>query len=195
MNYAILGISGKAHSGKTTAYEAVKEIIPQNGYKIYYIPLAAKLKDIAEDLFGWDGDKSLYTNEDGSMDRTRGRGLLIEIGRFARGIKGTIWVDYVSKKILNSIQDPSFNNTIFIIDDIRYKNEMSTLSKFGKKFVSVRLSRKSQLLLDTESEKDLDDFNDFDYFIDNNGTKEQLAEILNTVVEDTISRSKGRIHA
>lgn len=199
MNFAIIGISGKAHSGKTTTNEAIKKLVAAkenaSTYKIKYLPLAAKLKDLCTELHGWDGDKTLYTNPDGTMDITRGRGILIEVGRCHRTINPNVWVDYVSKKITNLIQDPEQNNTIYIIDDIRYKNELETMKRFGKKFMSIRLSRKSQLNLDTPSEVDLDDCQDFDYFLDNNGTLEELSGLLDQIVDDVITRSKGRVHA
>jgi len=200
MNFAIVGISGKALSGKSTAHKAITELMKTKesckDYRVIYSPLAEKLKEICTDLFDWDGDKGLYYNEDGSLKQDKGRQLLINVGtNKLREIRPTVWVDYVAKKIMKNIQNTEYNNTIFIIDDIRFRNEMETLAKFGKKFVSIRLSRKSQLNLETESEIDLDGYTEFDYFLDNNGTVEDLGILLDQVIDDVISRSKGRVHA
>lgn len=198
MDFVILGLSGKALAGKTTAHDAARLIMKNHpglqGYTTVYMPLAEALKDLCTELHGWDGDKTIYYLPDGSVDKTRGRQLLIEVGAFHRSINPTVWVDYVSKKITEYIKSAHTNQIVFIIDDIRYKNEMSVLSKFGKKFLSVRLSRKSQLNLDTQSEKDLDDFHDFDYHLDNNGTIEDLEGLMKQIMEDLLTRSKGRVH-
>jgi len=199
MRYVVIGISGKAQSGKTTSYNIIKDIIKEeykdNMYRTLYLPFAGKLKSVAIDLFDWSGDKELYKNADGSMDETKGRGLLIALGQYMRKIKPNIWAAYVKKEILTGTTDPINDKTIYLIDDIRFKNEMETLKTFGKKLVSIRLSRESQLKIDDISENDLDDYTAFDFTIENNGTIAELKDKLRNIIKEAINRSNGRIHA
>ena len=208
MDFCVVAISGKAQSGKSSSHELIKNIINEKypDYKIIRKPFAEKLKQIAEDLFGWDGDKNIYYKQTtihsfDSFDeihqeviKDEGRPLLINIGQAMRNIRDTVWADYVKKNILNDIKNNEAHKKIYIIDDIRFRNEVNILKAFGSKSLIIRLERESQLDIDDISEHDLDNFNDWDFYIKNNGSMDELARQLNGVVDSIIERSKRNAH-
>src|SRR5208282_184079 len=98
MNSAIIILSGKMQSGKSTSAELIKEIIKEKieenaikqlnkekyelyNYSVEIHSFAKKLKEIASDLFDWNGDKNLYVEKD------KGRNVLINIGQKMREIR------------------------------------------------------------------------------------------------------------
>lgn len=193
MNYIVLAVSAKAKSGKTTFTDYIREYISNNkNIDIVYIPLAGKLKEIATDLYGWDGDKELYYREEQYSSgvsiteesvkeifetrkvliEDKGRRLLINIGDKGREIRPTVWVDYVVNKINKT---KKVKPTMFLIDDLRYRNELEVLiNSFGKKLYTVRINRKKSLKLDIPGEKDLDSNTNWSMIIENNGDKSTL---------------------
>ncbi len=222
----LIVFSGKAQSGKSTSAKLLKQIHDELEYerweklteeekesereikndirysqqsKFQIHSFATELKNIAKNLFGWDGDKNLYYEEkevvidgyhkpDGSFDREasiiekvnsavkdKGRQLLINIGQQMRWIRETVWAEYVLNKIKEI--DKQCSDTIFVVDDLRFKNELDLMKSFHTCY-SVRLTRKEGALnLDDISEKDLDN-SIFDYYVENDGTPEELKEKL-----------------
>jgi hypothetical protein len=202
MKNVLVVFSGKAQSGKSTSAQTLKAIVDtqrasqnseihpnrlgDSSVKIY--SFATALKTIATEYFGWDGDKGIYYEDVAVSGETnpvtgekmetyaktpikdRGRQLLINIGQHMRAIRPTIWVDYVINKVKK--EGAEGDNKLFIIDDLRFKNELA-LAKTFENCVSIRLKRSSQLDINDTSENDLDDAQ-FDYYIENNGDAEDL---------------------
>lgn len=208
MDFVVIAISGKAQSGKTSSKESLKKLFEEKypDYKVIVKPFAEKLKEIATNVFGWDGDKNLcyketFTHNAYDFDtltqeliQDEGRQLLINIGKKMREIRGTVWADYVSKQIIADIKNEVAHKKVYIIDDLRFKNELVSLSRFGAKLVTVRINRKEELNIDDISEKDLDDYSDWTYYINNNFSLESLDAMLSPVVDTAILASKTKVH-
>ena len=195
MRNTLIVFSGKAQSGKSTSAGLVRDIINEDKDKHEFPWTAATihsfataLKDIARQYFGWNGSKEIIMRPVvGGRDISEepvpdiGRTLLLNIGKKFREIRPTIWVDYVINNIKND--DKNAKDTLFLIDDMRFKNELN-LAKTFHSCVSVRITRKEGALdLDDVSEKDLDD-STFDYYIDNDGTQEELKAKLKKLIKD-----------
>jgi len=158
---------------------------------------AKALKEISEKYFGWGGDKKIYmktkegiveakdVNYDFEPIPDRGRQLLINIGQAFRAIRPTIWVDYVINKIKKHSEGHKGQGHVYLIDDMRFKNELELVKTFNK-CISVRITRPSSLNIDDISENDLDDA-EFDHYIDNNGNMTMLRGTLN-VLWDKIAK-------
>lgn len=190
MNFVVICLSGKAHSGKSTAREHLIGRLSEQykDYKFVHHSFAAKLKEIAYDLFGWDGVKDLYPEED------RGRKLLINIGTHMRDIRASVWVDFVVEKIKNDILIGNAHNKIYIIDDLRFSNELAILkNSFGNKVYWVHVSRPGVQEIDSESERGLSDCLDCDKLIINEDLNKFKIDISYACLE-AIGRAKGRIH-
>lgn len=207
MEFLVIGISGKAQAGKGESLNAIKRIVKKYypDFDVINRPFAAKLKEIAKDLYGWDGDKKFHYIEhkygDG-FDETNeawtiqdlGRQLLINIGNGNRNIRSTVWADYVQKGILEDIKLGFAHKKIYVIDDMRFKNEMDVMASFGNKFLTVRIQRDVELKLDNISEIDLDGYDGWNDVVDNNGSLEDLEDKWKTFLETHIERACARIH-
>lgn len=205
MRNTLIVFSGKAQSGKTTSTSLVRDIINEDKDKHEFPWTAAAihsfataLKDIACQYFGWNGSKEIVMRPvTGGLDILEepipdiGRTLLLNIGKKFREIRPTIWVDYVINNIKND--DKIVKDTLFLIDDMRFKNELY-LAKTFHSCVSVRITRKDGALdLDDISEKDLDD-STFDYYISNDGTQEELKIKLKQLIKDIETKYNDHSH-
>jgi hypothetical protein len=171
----IIGIAGKAQSGKSTSGKIIKSLLEKNKKVVSIRPLAAKLKQICEDLFGWDGDKGLHYDDNGILIQDKGRQLLINVGTDKmRQVRPTVWVDYV----LKHLDDFSYfekKPDVVIIDDVRFRNEVEKIKGAGvDKVVLIKIERELQENIDSISEKDLDGYSGFDLTLPNDETLEDL---------------------
>lgn len=185
MIYKVIGLSGKAQAGKTTTAETIRDIIKEihPDAKVAIRPFAFALKEIALKYFEWKGDKGIEKDGRGKVKEDKGRQLLINIGKKFRDIRPTIWADIVVNGIKREIKDGQANNKIYIIDDMRFRNELKALSEFAPDFVSMRISRPEELDIDDISETDLDAVTSWDARVQNDGTKEELKEQLENLLE------------
>ena len=161
----IIGISGKMQSGKDTVADyLVKK------YKFKRVAFADKLKEIAKDLFFWNGDKDNY-----------GRKLLQDIGMKMREVKTDVWVNY----ILRTLNNEDNREKDYIITDVRFMNEYE-LVKLGGNYM-WRINRDIKREGDVnnhQSEIDLDNVTDFDAVIDNNGTLAELYAKVDILISE-----------
>ena len=194
MKNILVVFSGKAQSGKSTSSKILKEIIQKNNPEcvVTIYSFANKIKELAKDLFDWNGSKELFYPEIPSNAdveeyykeqepiRDKGRQLLINIGQQMRWIRPTVWAEYAIKQIniQNSLKS---ENQIFIIDDLRFKNELDIVKTFNN-CVSVRLSRPEELKINDISELDMDGV-ELDYSITNNSSMDILSSNLTGLFE------------
>jgi hypothetical protein len=213
MKFVVIGLSGKAQVGKSTSSKMIEDFLSYSSKlrsAVKKISFARKLKEIAVDVFGWDGNKDFHYAPGGflyegpgasgnasfhlSIDtreliQDQGRQLLINIGKKMREINPDVWVNCAAKDIADDLKVGGDEELkVYLIDDIRFTNEMEALKRsFGENFISVRLTRNNGIDINDVTEKDLDEYKDFDFFIENNGTEEQLL----TGLKDTVLRIIG----
>jgi hypothetical protein len=134
------------------------------------LPYAKKLKDFAIQL-GWDGKKD-----------EKGRKLLQLLGtEVAREcISKNIWIDHWKKEA------DEYGEDIYIIDDVRFPNEINHINDWPGGFTIKIKGRKYDNVDSThESEKELDD-KKFNIIVNNNGTLDDLEIIAMTVVAEAL---------
>ena len=184
----IIGISGKALSGKDTSANMLKRLYmyPDTTYKFYannlkdmkvYAPViivhfADMLKETAKvmcDLDDWD-----VNDQDGKRQTIKWLGitvreLLQKLGTCVRqGIDNEFWIKslYAENEYVENI----------IIADVRFPEEVKSIKDRGG--IVLRLVRDGAGAGNHISETALDDYTDWDYVIENNGTLEDLFENL-----------------
>ena len=182
----IIGISGKAGSGKDTAAKMLEVLyanpdIPyedfankryQNFADIQIVHFADSLKETAQVLFRigeWETNtqegKKTTINWIGKTVRE----LLQEVGQGLRdAVDPNLWI----KALFANTED--WSN--YIIADVRYPNEIYAIKK--RNGVLIRIDRNSAGAGDHSSEIALDDYNDWDVHIENNGSLESLFEAM-----------------
>ena len=180
----IVLISGKARSGKDTFYKIASEFISGN-YKIkcFRFAFADEVKKIAKEL-GWNGEKD-----------EKGRSGLIMIGDGARRyFDENIWI----KKLIKNIRYGHLveNDSIIFITDCRYLNEIESLKLYygldDHKVYTVRINRNNYdngltpEQQKNESETELDNYDKWDFVIENDGDlkdfETKVIDVINKII-------------
>lgn len=164
----IIGVSGKAECGKSTACKQVD--------KNKIIPLAKRMKEQAM-MLGWDGKKD-----------EKGRRLLQEI---SWPVKHYFGIDIYAKWCYEQALEKQLD--ILLVDDVRMMAEVNYFKQLEKdglieKFVLVRIKRPGHISKLTKeqlqdiSETELDNYS-FDYIIVNDSSIEELGNKLKEIIK------------
>lgn len=169
-------ISGKAESGKDTIAKIIENKV-NNKFAVITPHIADKVKSVAKEDFGWDGIK----NE-------RGRALLQLIGDGGRQYNPNIWINHFLE-FLNNFKE---SDTLVLIPDVRYKNEVIKLVEWGNEnkiqVFKVRVERPNYTNKLTEeqrknsSETDLDNCGFWDFKVINDSTLENLDKTIDKML-------------
>lgn len=162
-------MSGKARSGKNAAAEAIlKE------YQVRTFAFADEVKKIAYKYFGWHGEKDEL-----------GRKLLQDIGTTGRDYNRDLWAN----KTVDMIQEwslQSSDNQLAVVTDTRYPNEIQRVKHEFSDVVTIRITRDSVEKLKHPSETALDQWTDWDYVVENNGSLEEFQMKILEIMEGII---------
>lgn len=167
---------------------------------IYNIPIE-KWEDpiFKEQIIGYG--KEIVVNGVHTPELITPRVILQKIGESLRnGVDENIWVDALLNTSMLEVKEARSNKGIegdafpkesinriitvkkelpnWIITDVRYKNEADAIKSLGG--ILIRVDRNTELNDDHISETALDDYDGWDYVIDNNGT---LGDLRNKVRE------------
>ena len=182
----IIGISGKAGSGKDTAAKMLEILYanPNISYEdfinkryknfadIQVMHFADILKETVQTLFGigeWETDTQEGKKITISWIGKTVRELLQEVGQGLRdAIDPNLWI----KALFANTE--GWSN--YIIADVRYPNELEAIKERGG--ILLRIDRNGAGAGNHSSETALDDYQDWDFHIGNNGSMEELFEAM-----------------
>lgn len=179
----IILISGKQRSGKDTTAKLLKKLL-KTDFEIasFATPIKAMYADMMEiPITSVDRLKNAHPDV---------RTSLINIGTNMRSVDINYWVDKVLKLPGN-----------IIIPDLRYESEMDRVLEMTRDVFTVRVNadvsvRETRGVLSNESdpsEVDLDDYDWWDYVVDNDGCRgelEQQCEIIADSIDSYYSAPK-----
>lgn len=177
-NPIIYIITGKARHGKTTSARFLKKELENMGKKVAIASYGEHVKDYAKNHFGWDG-----------CDSTKPRELLQTLGTdLIRGKLGK--KDFFVNRMIDDIEILSFFFDVIIIDDARLEIEVEKPKSVFDNVITIRIVRdnfdngltKEQLQDITET--GFDHYDDFDYYIHNDGTLDDLNKKLTEIVRE-----------
>ena len=175
----IILISAKAGHGKDTTANFLKEILEANGEKVFIYHFADFVKFTASHWYGWDSKKD-----------EKGRTLLQYLGTdLFRKNHPDCWVN-MTKDFILGLGDSV--NTV-IIPDWRFPNEEQSLHHPLFNIYKLRVVRKnfqSNLTAEQQnhpSEISLDKA-EFDYYIENSGTLEDLNRQVQKFVKEFLNK-------
>ena len=191
LNHVIL-VSGKARSGKNQFAEYLKENLEERNLVVATDLFARGVKDGCREDFS---ELVKYLNEHTNIktqdynwyeNKTELTRILLQIygtNIFRNRVDGDWWVKKQIERILR------MDANVCIITDARFPNEIDLVKeKLGKlcTVFSIRINRHYQEtgIPNHASEVALDNYLDFDYIYDNDGSLEQLNEFASIVVDD-----------
>jgi len=185
----IVGISGKARSGKNTFADFLVDAFYSNFKREFELMAFA---DELKYLCGWHFNLSyeqLWGSAKEEIDQryTKGSGgfwtareIMQAVGELYRSIHFDYWVEALDKAIKDS------GNTDIIITDVRYPNELSYIKDNGGVLIRICRDRAPKIHgSDHPSECSLDSFSDdvFDLVIQNNKSLDDLRLIAKETAE------------
>ena len=187
----LIGITGKARSGKDTFAEILsEEIFNVAGKKFILMAYAHELKLRAQEDFDLSYEQLWGVNKEVSDYRYRKsesadtfwtpREILQSYGEFFRSIDNNFWVG----NLFRVIDSKDYNNVI--ITDIRYPNEAIPVTERSGYVIKVTSDRENIEKIHGEnhtSETAMDDYKGIDFHVRNDGTLEDLRGVARQVVK------------
>jgi len=164
----ILGFSGHKQTGKDTICKFICDECSWITHKSF----GENLKIVAAALLDCDYrdfESEQFKNSESFIKKSGGeyytnREILQLLGTdVCRMISPTIWIDTLFH---------DFDSDYWVISDVRFPNEAQAIKDRGGKL--IRVERNTKLTDIHLSETALDDFKDWDFVIDNNGTLDEL---------------------
>jgi hypothetical protein len=176
----IILVSGKAGTGKSYFAEKLRLAFECKNYNVEVQHFASVLKSIAKQYFWWDGIK------DG-----KGRKLLQHLGDVGREYDKDVWVkNLIELRLLNS---PNYPQDVIIIDDWRFPNEYQYLKEnLNYSIYTIEMIAPDREILNGEaakhiSEVALEEFNSYNFIIDNSEHSE-ITEWVREVVTEIVQK-------
>lgn len=170
-------IGGKARNGKDCVASIIKKVYEEKQLKVLNLQYSSYIKEYAKKISGWDG-----------LEETKPRALLQQLG--TEVIRNKIDPLFFVKRIIGDIKVYSYYFDILTVSDIRAKVEIDEPKKELVNIVSILVVRPNfdnGLTLEQKNhytEKDLDDYNKFDYTIINDGNLEDLELKVRQMIEN-----------
>jgi hypothetical protein len=194
----IISISGKIGSGKDTIAEIIKEKMPEAGWEVK--KFAGKLKEVATLLTSIPVDKfedqsfkqTTLPSEwnDSNGDPMTVRDLLQRLGTEAmrHGLHNNVWVNalFSDYKPMYNVKSPMTADTApnWIITDTRFPNEIDACVNRGAITILVQRDSGNHVGTTHASETALDDYNQWDYIVDNTGSVENLRRKVHEILRE-----------
>ena len=182
----IISITGKIGSGKDTIADIIMQYTPYHDWEIK--KFAGKLKVIAEILSGVPKinfeDQEFKKQDMGLEWGMTYRDLLQRLGTEAmrNGLHENVWVNALFADYhFNIEEDEQMPN--WLITDCRFPNELEAVK--AHKGITIKVIRDSGNTIGTThaSETALDDYTEWDYVVDNNGSIEDLKTQVFSILE------------
>ncbi|MBQ7140992.1 MAG: hypothetical protein IJO32_05760 [Bacilli bacterium] len=173
-NPKIYLISGKARSGKNLVSNIIFN--EYQNKKCKKLSFAYYLKQYVKDISSWDGS-----------DDTKPRDLLQKVGIDL--LKNKINNNFLINRICEDIEVYSYFYDIIIITDVRLLDEIETIKNKYKNVISIRVNRNNDNNLTFEqqnhiTETDLDNYDKFDYIIENTEDYNKLIIDTKKILEE-----------
>ncbi len=167
---------GKARSGKTTIAEIIKEYYSNCNKKIIITELSKYLKQYAKEYLNWDGN-----------DETKPREFLQFIG--TEVIRTNIDPLFLTNRLCQDIQVYSYLYDCIVVGDVRMPDELEIPKQRFKKVYSIKVVRpgiESELTKQQQQHKTevaLDNYDKFDYIIENTTLEKLKEDTINIIKE------------
>ncbi|CAH6421339.1 Kinase [uncultured virus] len=177
----IIGILGEKSSGKDTCADYLV-----NDFNFKKEIIAKPLKKVLKILFNFS-DEQLYGDSKELIDANWGNSPRVilqylgtdifrkDIQKILPNIKDNFWINKIYHKYKFD------KDTKMVISDVRFQNEVDVIHSMGGKILKIK--RRSLNNNDNhESEKYIDLIDNYDFLLENDGTKEELYAKINEIL-------------
>lgn len=160
-------LAGKARAGKDTSANYIKDFCEKNNKKYLCLQYSSYLKDYAKKITDWDGN-----------DATKPRQLLIDLGTDL--IRGKIDRYMFVNRMIEDLRIMSYFFDVIVISDARLVEELDIPREklANVKVINVIRPNFENNLTETQkaslTESGLDNYNNYDYKIINDGNLDDL---------------------
>lgn len=173
--YNIFLICGKAESGKNLVAKFISDYYKDKN--IVITSYSKYIKLYAKELSNWDG-----------LDENKPRTLLQNIGSLVRD--NIHYKDFFVKRMLEDIKVYQYYNNDVIISDVRLPNEIEDIKNTFNNVYAIKVNKENNSLNDKQknhiTELALDDYEEFDYVINNNSSLENLKQVVYSILDKLI---------
>ncbi|MBR3897747.1 MAG: hypothetical protein IKJ43_00515 [Bacilli bacterium] len=167
-------IAGKARHGKDTTAEFIHKLYEDKKY--INLSYGSYIKEYAKKISDWDGS-----------EETKPRELLQRLGTDI--IRNKIDEHFFIKRLCDDIKVYSYFFDVATISDARFPDEIDIPREMFEDVITIKVVRNnfetplssSEQIHRTETA--LNDYDNFDYIIENDGTLEELEEKVKKIVE------------
>lgn len=171
----IFVIAGKARHGKDTVASMIKNIYKDK--KVINLSYGSYIKEYAKKISDWDGS-----------EETKPRELLQTLG--TEVIRKNIDENFFIKRLCDDIRVYSYYFDVITISDARFPSEIETPKKLFENVISVKVERDNfsssltseQMKHSTETA--LDNYDNYDYIIKNDGRIEDLEDKVLQMIKE-----------
>lgn len=172
-------ISGKANSGKDTTCELINNYVKLKELNSVNLQFSSYIKMYAKVISGWNGSED-----------TKPRALLQELG--TEIIRNKIDNKFFIKRIIDDIKVYSYYCDVITISDARLPEEIDDIYNYFDNVyrINIRRDNYNNNLLDNEkkhlTETALDNYNNYDYVINNDSSMEDLNDKVKKIVDEVL---------
>ena len=170
-------ISGKAQAGKDTTANFIKEYALNNNLKTINLQFSSYIKMYAKGITNWDGSED---NKPRTLLQSLGEDIRTNIDKY-------FFINRIKEDII--VYSNYFN--IITISDARLPEELDKIKEFFPKAIKIHIIRPNFNPYKTVEEKNhptelaLDNYQKFEYLIENDSTLDNLKmkvnELLNSL--------------
>lgn len=172
----IIILAGKIKSGKDTIANMIKEKMEKDNKKVIVIQFSSYIKEYAKKILNWDG-----------KEETKPRKFLQDLGQ---DIRENINKLFFINRVIDDIKVYSKYSDMVIISDTRLPDEIDYIKKSSPSSIAIKIVRDDNGLTIPTNEKEhyteiaLNDYKNFDYIVDNNGSLEDLDKCIDNLLEN-----------
>lgn len=183
----IIGCGYKARSGKDTVANYLV-----NNHSFVQESFAFPLKEyIGRQICGFT-EKQLWGSMKETIDPEWGmtpRKILQLVGTDAlrNVVSNNFWIIPMKRKLKDHIR----NGRNVVVSDVRFVNEIELIKELSGKIVKIERNNLEQIsgFEKHSSEFELETFDEWDYYLDNNGTLEDLYKKVDNLINDAIIKN------
>lgn len=175
----IIILAGKARAGKDTTAEQIKEYCKQNNLKVVNLQFSYYIKMYAKFITDWDGS-----------EETKPRTILQQLGTDI--IRDKIDNYFFIKRIIEDIKVLSYFADVITISDARLPEELDEVYNAYPNVTKINIVRNNydnnlnQQEIKHRTEISLDNYTNYNYTIENNGTIEELNIKTNEILKNIL---------